>query len=228
MADQQVTVTKGSNLTIGVLRDNEIQELKAQLRGALLTPEDAAYDETRKVWNGMIDKRPALIVRCTGVADVLTAVRFAREHNLLVSIRGGGHNIAGKAVAEGGLMIDLAGMRSVQVDPVARTVRVEGGATLGDLDHEAQAFGLATTAGIVTHTGVTGLTLGGGIGRIGASMAWPVITCCLSNLLQLMASSCEPVKLKTQICSGGCVGAVGTLALSPPASSGSIPLAQWC
>jgi len=171
MADQQVTVTKGSNLTIGVLRDNEIQELKAQLRGALLTPEDAAYDETRKVWNGMIDKRPALIVRCTGVADVLTAVRFAREHNLLVSIRGGGHNIAGKAVAEGGLMIDLAGMRSVQVDPVARTVRVEGGATLGDLDHEAQAFGLATTAGIVTHTGVTGLTLGGGIGRIG--QVWP-------------------------------------------------------
>ena len=167
MADQQVTTTKGASLATAVLKDSEIQELKAQLRGALLSSEDPDYDEARKVWNGMIDKRPALIARCSGVADVLAAVKFAREHSLLISVRGGGHNIAGKAIAEGGLMIDLSGMRSVQVDPVVRTARVAGGATLGDLDHETQAFGLATTAGIVTHTGMTGLTLGGGGGRIG-------------------------------------------------------------
>jgi FAD/FMN-containing dehydrogenase len=149
------------------LEEAVVQQLKASLRGELLLPRDARYDETRKVWNGMIDKRPALIVRCAGVADVSDAVKFARHHNLLVSVRGGGHSIAGKAVCDGGLMIDLSRMKSVQVDPVTRTARVEGGATLGDLDHETQAFGLATTAGVVTHTGVAGLTLGGGIGRIG-------------------------------------------------------------
>lgn len=115
----------------------------------------------------MVDKRPGLIVRCAGTADVMVAVRFARKHDVEVSVRGGGHNIAGKSVSEGGLMIDLSGMRSVQVDPATRTARVEGGATLRDLDHETQAFGLATTGGVVSHTGVAGLTLGGGIGRIG-------------------------------------------------------------
>ncbi len=114
----------------------------------------------------MIDKRPALIARCAGVADVIDAVIFARDHDLLVSVRGGGHNIAGKAVCSGGLMIDLSRMRHIHVDPVNRTARVEGGAILGDLDRETQAFGLATTAGVVTHTGVAGLTLGGGVGRL--------------------------------------------------------------
>lgn len=164
MSDLQVIATTGGHT---VLEEAAVQQLKASLRGELLLPSDARYDETRKVWNGMIDKRPALIVRCAGVADVIYAVKFARDHDLLVSVRGGGHNIAGKAVCDGGLMIDLSRMRSVQVDPIKRTVRVEGGATLGDLDHETQAFGLATTAGVVTHTGVAGLTLGGGIGRIG-------------------------------------------------------------
>jgi len=136
------------------------------VQGELLRPGDEGYEETRKVWNGMIDKRPALIVRCRGLADIIAAVTFAREHNVLVSVRGGGHNIAGKAVCSGGLMIDLSRMRSVQVDPFKRTARVEGGATLGDLDRQTQAFGLATTAGVVTHTGVVGLTLGGGVGRL--------------------------------------------------------------
>jgi FAD/FMN-containing dehydrogenase len=160
---QATTITGGHT----ILEEVAIQQLKASLRGELILPSDAQYDETRKVWNGMIDKRPALIARCAAVADVIDAVKFARDHDLLVSVRGGGHNIAGKAVCGGGLMIDLSRMRSVQVDPVKRTARVEGGATLGDLDHETQAFGLATTTGVVTHTGMAGLTLGGGIGRIG-------------------------------------------------------------
>lgn len=164
MSDLQVTMTTGGYT---ILEETVVHQLMASLRGELLLPSDARYDETRKVWNGMIDKRPALIVRCAGVADVIDAVKFARDHSLLVSVRGGGHNIAGKAVCDGGMMIDLSRMRSVHVDPVKRTAHVDGGATLGDLDHETQAFGLATTLGVVTHTGVAGLTLGGGIGRIG-------------------------------------------------------------
>jgi FAD/FMN-containing dehydrogenase len=143
-----------------------VRQLQASLRGALLRPSNDRYDETRTVWNGMIDKRPALIVRCAGAADVIAAVTFARDHDLLVSVRGGGHSVAGKAVCDGGLMIDLSPMRSVRVDPVIRTARVEGGALLGDLDRATQAFDLATTAGVVTHTGVAGLTLGGGVGRL--------------------------------------------------------------
>jgi len=164
MSALQATTTTGGHT---ILEEAAVQKLKASLRGELLLPSDASYDETRKVWNGMIRKRPALIVRCAGVADVINTVKFARDHDLLVSVRGGGHNIAGKAVCNGGLMIDLSRMRSVHVDPVKKTARVEGGVTLGDLDHETQAFGLATTTGVVTHTGMAGLTLGGGIGRIG-------------------------------------------------------------
>src|SRR5262245_39149444 len=149
-----------------MIKTTAVQRLQTQVQGEVLRPRDEGYDEARKVWNGMIDKRPALIVRCTGLADIIAAVTFAREHNLLVSVRGGGHNIAGKAVCNGGLMIDLSRMRHVQVDPSKRTARVEGGATLGDLDRQTQAFGLATTAGVVTHTGVVGLTLGGGVGRL--------------------------------------------------------------
>ena len=149
-----------------VLAESVAQKLKVSLRGELLRPGDETYDETRKVWNGMIDHRPALIARCVGTADVIETVTFARDHDLLVSVRGGGHNIAGKAVCTGGLMIDLSRMRSVAVDPLNRTARVEGGATLGELDGATQASGLATTAGVVTHTGVAGLTLGGGVGRL--------------------------------------------------------------
>jgi FAD/FMN-containing dehydrogenase len=143
-----------------------IEKLRGSLRGELLRPGEEGYDGARRVWNGMIDRRPALILRCAGVADVIAAVNFARHHQLLVSVRGGGHNVAGKAVCEGGLMIDLSRMNSIHVDPGRRTARVAGGATLGALDHETQVFGLATTAGIVPGTGVAGLTLGGGVGRL--------------------------------------------------------------
>jgi FAD/FMN-containing dehydrogenase len=141
-----------------------VEAFKSSLRGELLLPGDEGYDEARAVWNGMIDKRPALIARCTGVADVIDAVNFARTNNLLVSVRGGGHNVAGKAVSDGGLMIDLSLMKGIRVDPKARTARAQPGATLGDLDRETQAFGLAAPAGIVSTTGIAGLTLGGGIG----------------------------------------------------------------
>ncbi len=161
MSDRRVTSTTGR-----VVEETAIEQFRASLRGELMRLGDDGYHTARKVWNGMIDKYPGLIVRCAGEADVIDAVTFARTHNLVVSVRCGGHSIAGKSVCNDGLMIDLSKMRSVQVDPVKRTARVEGGAILGDLDQATQAFGLATTAGVVTHTGVAGLTLGGGVGRL--------------------------------------------------------------
>lgn len=160
-----------SDLTLGTahheeprIQPAEIDALGGALRGELLTPASPSYDEVRAIWNAMIDRRPALIARCHGAADVLHSVRFAREHDLLLAVRGGGHNIAGNAVADGGLMIDLSPMRSVRVDPERRTARVEPGCTLADVDHETQAFGLATPIGINSTTGIAGLTLGGGFG----------------------------------------------------------------
>jgi FAD/FMN-containing dehydrogenase len=136
------------------------------LRGGVLQPGDEGYDEARLVWNGLIDRRPALIVQCTGAADVVDAVNFAREQGLLLSVRAGGHNVAGNAVNDGGLVIDLSGMNGVHVDPSTQTVRVEGGATWGDVDRETQLFALAVPAGVVSTTGVAGLTLHGGVGHL--------------------------------------------------------------
>jgi FAD/FMN-containing dehydrogenase len=146
------------------LDDEAVAALAASLRGPLLRLDDAGYHEARQLWNGMMDKRPAAIVRCSGVADVIAAVNFARDQHLLLAVRGGGHNVAGNACCDGGLMIDLSAMNGVRVDLATRTVRVQGGATIGDLDRETQVFGLAVAAGVVSTTGVGGLTLGGGTG----------------------------------------------------------------
>jgi FAD/FMN-containing dehydrogenase len=146
------------------LDEATIQEFSTGLRGRLLRPGDDGYDAARRVWNGMIDRKPALIARCAGVADVISAVNFARTNNLLVSVRGGGHNVSGNAVCDGGLMIDLAPMKSIRVDPVARMARAEPGVLWSEFDRETQAFGLATVGGIVPTTGIAGLTLGGGQG----------------------------------------------------------------
>lgn len=141
-----------------------VEEFKAHLRGQILQPRDEGYDQARTVWNAMINKYPAMIVRCADATDVINAVRFARTHDLLLAVKGGGHNVAGNAVCDGGLMIDFSLMRSIHVDPVNRTVRAEPGLTWGELDNETQTLGLATTGGTVSHTGISGLTLGGGLG----------------------------------------------------------------
>ena len=149
-----------------MLNPGAIQGLRSQLRGELIEPEDSGYDAARKVYNAMIDRYPRLIVRCADVADVIACVRFARDQDLLLAIRGGGHNGGGLGVCDNGLVIELSRMRGIRVDPAAKTVRVEGGCTWGDVDHATHAFGLATPSGIISTTGVGGLTLGGGIGHL--------------------------------------------------------------
>ncbi len=149
-----------------ILKASDIDDLRASMRGDVLTAGQDGYDNARRVWNGAFDRKPALIARCTGAADVILAVNFARAHDLLTAVRGGGHSLSGQSVCDGGIMIDLSPMQSVHVDPVGKIARVEPGVLLGKLDHESQAFGLATPAGTVSHTGAAGLTLGGGFGRI--------------------------------------------------------------
>jgi FAD/FMN-containing dehydrogenase len=148
------------------IADAAFQELRTAFRGNLIMPSDHDFEEARKVWNGMIDRRPGLIAQCSGTADVIAAVKFARTHNLLVAVRGGGHSWPGHGVCDSGLMIDLSRMRGVRVDVRTRTVHAQGGALWGDVDHESQAFGLATPGGVVSTTGIGGLTLGG------ASQTW--------------------------------------------------------
>jgi hypothetical protein len=140
--------------------------LRSRFRGALLRPGEEGYDEARRIWNGAIDRRPALIARCAGADDVTRAVRFARERDLAVSVRGGGHSVAGDSVCEDGVMIDLSLMKSIRVEPQKGTARVAGGALWSDLDRATAPHGLATTGGIISHTGVGGLTLGGGLGHL--------------------------------------------------------------
>lgn len=152
--------------------ESAIQKFKGTLRGQSLCPGEQGYDAVRAVPNAMIDRRPALIARCAGAADVIACVRFAREHDLVLSVRGGGHSVAGKAVCDGALMVDLSAMRGIRVDPAQRTVRAEPGLKLGEFDRETQAFGLATTLGVVSATGIAGLTLGAGWGHLHAPV-WP-------------------------------------------------------
>jgi FAD/FMN-containing dehydrogenase len=149
-----------------MLQQNVIASFRDQLRGELIEPSDGAYEQARKVYNGMISRKPRLIARCADVADVISAIGFGRENRLKVSIRGGGHNAGGLGVCDDGLVIDLAPIRYVHVDPAKKTVRVGGGSTWGDVDHATHAFGLAVPSGIVSTTGVGGLTLGGGLGHL--------------------------------------------------------------
>ena len=148
----------------GIVEVGALEGLRAALRGEVLAPGDAGYDDARALWNGMVDRRPAAIVRVAGVDDVVAALRLAREQSLAVTARGGGHGVAGNALSDGGLVVDLSRLKDVTVDPAARTARAGGGVTLGELDAATQAHGLATPLGVVTKTGIAGLTLSGGIG----------------------------------------------------------------
>ena len=158
MANIEITATTGRRVLL------KIEQVRTKLRGGHLLPGDDGYDAARKIYNAMIDNRPGIIARCAGVADVIDAVNFARNNGLLVSVRGGGHNVSGNAVCDGGLMIDLSPMKGVHVDLETKTARAEPGVTWGEFDRETQAFGLATTGGLVSTTGIAGLTLGGGLG----------------------------------------------------------------
>src|SRR5437870_3902306 len=149
-----------------MLNENSIKELKANLRGRLIEPGDKDYDDARKVYNGMIHKKPRMIARCADVADVIRSVNFARDNELLLAIRSGGHNAGGLGICDNGLVIDLAPIKYTSVDPAALTVTAVGGCTWGDVDHATHVFGLATPSGIISTTGVGGLTLGGGVGHL--------------------------------------------------------------
>ena len=164
-ADLAARSLDGAQIT---LARTDIADLAASMQGELLLPTHARYEQARRVWNGSIDKHPALIASCVGAADVMRAVNFAREHKLLTAVRAGGHSTSGKSTCDGGIMIDLSPMRGVRVDPSSRTAYLEPGTLLGQLDRECTAFGLATTAGTVSNTGAAGLTLGGGFGRLGS------------------------------------------------------------
>jgi FAD/FMN-containing dehydrogenase len=152
---------------VAVLDEAAVEELRARLRGPLVLPDDADYHECRHVWNAMIDRHPGMIARCVGAADVISSVDFAREHGLVISVRGGAHNVPGNAVCDGGIVIDSSLMKAIRVDPDNATVRAEAGVKWGEFDRETQAFGLATTGGTFSDTGIAGLTLGGGIGWLG-------------------------------------------------------------
>ncbi len=156
--------------TTVTLEETAVQELASRMRGTLLRPGEVGYEQARQVYNAMIDKHPALIARCVDVADVIAAVNFARKHELALAVRGGGHNGPGLGTVDDGLVVDLAGMKGIRVDPVARTARVEGGCTWGEVDHATHPFGLATPSGFISTTGVGGLTLGGGIGYLSRTL----------------------------------------------------------
>ncbi|HEX5370305.1 MAG TPA: FAD-binding oxidoreductase [Dehalococcoidia bacterium] len=146
------------------LAEEQIETFRGSMRGRVLTESDSGYDEARQIWNGMFDKRPGLIARCVSAGDVIAAVNYARDNNLLIAVRGGGHSFPGYSVCEGGMMIDLSPMRSIRVDPESKTARAEPGVLWAEIDREAEVFGLATPGGMISHTGIAGLTLGGGFG----------------------------------------------------------------
>lgn len=167
MVEQTVANASGDRID-----STATEEFRAGIRGPVFAPGDDGYDDARKIWNAMIDRRPALIARCSGVADVIDSVNFARKHNILLSIRGGGHNIAGTSLAEGGLVIDLSHQKGIHLDLDKGTARVQAGVTLGDIDRETTPFGYVVPSGIVSETGLAGLTLGGGFGWLTRSYGW--------------------------------------------------------
>src|SRR6185503_8399713 len=157
-------MSRDKEKTMTQLESTKLNELKNSFKGEIVLPGDAAYESARQIWNATIDKHPGVIVRCSTTSDVVHAVNFARDNRLVLAVRGGGHNIAGSALCDDGLVIDLSQMKAARVDPGARLVTIEGGATLADLDSATQAHGLATPVGINSTTGIAGLTLGGGFG----------------------------------------------------------------
>src|SRR5438034_5971904 len=167
--DKEKGMIEKQNTTVA-LEETVVQELVSRMRGELLRPSDAGYEQAIRVYNGMIEKRPALIAHCVDVADVIAAVNFAREHELTLAVRGGGHSGPGLGTCDDGLVIDLSDMKGIRVDPSARTARVEGGCTCGEVDHATHPFGLATPSGFISTTGVGGLTLGGGIGYLARAL----------------------------------------------------------
>jgi FAD/FMN-containing dehydrogenase len=160
----ETKMSSSTKVAEGAIDIAALQSFRASLRGQLILPSDESYDTTRMVYNAMIDKKPAVIVRCAGAADVISAVNFARVHNLLVAVRSGGHSVSGKSVCDGGIVIDLSLMKGIRVNPSRRTAQAQTGLRLGEFDRETQAFGLATPTGLHPNTGIAGLTLGGGIG----------------------------------------------------------------
>ena len=162
--EENKTLSGRKNTKGIVVGHDRIERFQAAFRGEVFRPGDSGYETARKIWNASIDKHPGIIARCSGVADVVTAVNFARENELLVAVRGGGHNVSGRALCDGGIVIDLSGMKGIHIDAKARIARVQGGATLGDVDRETHVFGLAVPAGVISKTGIAGLALGGGVG----------------------------------------------------------------
>ena len=204
-----------------VLDDAALADLARQFRGELIRAGDPPYEAARRVWNGAIDRRPVLVARCTGVADVRAAVRFARERQLVVAVRGGGHNVAGTATCDGGIVIDLSPMKGLRVDPVARTARAQPGLLWGEVDRETQAFGLATPGGIVTHTGIGGLTLGGGLGWLMRRYGLTIDNLLSADVVTadgefLRASADENADLFWGLRGGGGNFGVVTSSVSPP------------
>lgn len=187
-----MSLLTGMNGEAVAIPDDAIQALKAGFKGPILTPDEPGYEDTRKIWNAMIERRPGMILRCTGTVDVVQAVSFARRHGLLLSVRGGGHNIAGLAVCDGGVMIDLSLMRGVWVDPSLRTARVQAGCTLGDVDRETQLHGLAAVLGFVSATGVAGLTVGGGFGYLTRRHGW---TCDSVTAMEVVTAGAEVLRV---------------------------------
>ena len=172
MQKKKTTAISEENKTLHELRNsngivvdqNRIKRFQAAFRGEVIQPGDSGYETARKIWNASIDKHPGIIARCAGVADVVAAVNFTRENELLVAVRGGGHNVSGRALCDDGIVIDLSGMKGIHVDAKNLSARVQAGATLGDLDRETHVFGLAVPAGVISKTGIAGLALGGGVG----------------------------------------------------------------